>query len=69
MPNSKQKETDIMKRKLKGIAILLFALILILASMQMNQIWPGEFWILFWMIEIIVGVVGLVVVLTDDKAA
>jgi hypothetical protein len=69
MPNSKQKETDIMKRKLKGIAILLFALILILASMQMNQIWPGEFWILFWMIGIIVGVVGLVVVLTDDKAA
>ena len=69
MPNSKQKETDIMKRKLKGIAILLFALILILASMQMDQIWPGEFWILFWMIGIIVGVVGLVVVLTDGKAA
>lgn len=54
-----------MKKQLKGIALILFGLILTTASIPMDKIWPGDFWMLFCIAGILVGAVGLFMALSD----
>lgn len=56
-----------MKEQLKGIAIILFGLLLTVASIPMDKIWPGDFWMLFCIAGIFVGAAGLFMALSKRE--
>lgn len=56
-----------MKRLLKGIAIILFGLVLTTASIPMDKIWPGDYWMLFCVAGVITGAVGLYIALSKGE--
>lgn len=56
-----------MKKQLKAIAIILFGMLLTTASIPMDKIWPGDFWMLFCIAGILVGVAGLCMALSDKE--
>ena len=49
-----------MKKQFRGIALLLFGILLAITSIPMENFMPGEYYMLPCLIGVVVGVVGVV---------
>ena len=56
-----------MKKQFRGIALLLFGMLLAITSSPMESFMPGEYYMLPCLIGAVVGVVGLVYAFSDEE--
>ena len=56
-----------MNRQLKGIALVLFGILLCCAEYQLNHSIFRDFWLPFTITGVVIGVIGLVVVFWPEK--
>lgn len=56
-----------MKKQFRGIALLLFGILLAITSIPMESFMPGEYYMLPCLIGAVVGVVGLVYALSNEE--
>lgn len=56
-----------MKKQFRGIALLLFGILLAITSIPMENFMPGEYYMLPCLIGVVVGVVGVVYVFSNEE--
>ena len=56
-----------MKKQFRGIALLLFGILLAITSIPMENLMPGEYYMLPCLIGVVVGVVGVVYAFSNEE--